>query len=321
MFNRFSSIPRAITLLLLLSAQAAMAQGYGGATLDPATFPTLKPQRKSPAPPAFTLNKVREIPIPGPLAGDSMVVDGETVLVPVNGGYIQVDLADQDHPVWTKMTGELPSRADDSGWILTGRKKRYRFRTEPSGHVVAQKRPSARSSVWKRRWHLKTPGGTPAPPLLVRKALLFGCTDNRVYALKARNGHRLWVQDLGQRVLFPLVHWRGALGPKDHDLILVVPHPARSIRILDPFDGKSLASFRLGTGDGQETEDEFASYPAVLADGRIVLPVQKYSSEEAVLLVLKPTVKAPSADEPGKMPYNGEDPAGAGSRERRKKTR
>ena len=321
MINRFSFITRAVALLLLLSAQAAMGQGYGGATLDPATFPTLKPQRKTPAPPTFTLDKVREIPIPGPLAGGSMVVDGNRVLVPVNGGYVQVDLTDRDHPVWTEMAGEPPSRADDSGWVLTGRKKRYRFRTEPSGHVVAQKRPSARSAVWKRRWHLKTPGGTPAPPLLVGKALLFGCTDNRVYALKARNGHRLWFQDLGQRVLVPLVHWRGALGPNDHDLILVIPHPARSIRMLDPFDGKSLAGFRLGDGEGQETEDEFASHPAVLADGRIVLPVQKYSSEEAVLLVLQPTVQARKADEGRKMPYNGEDPAGTGSRERRTKTR
>ena len=282
--------------LLAVSALPAAGQGYGGATLDPAAFPVLKPKRKSPAPPPVTLVMVLEVPIPGPLAGTAMEVDGNSLRVPVHGGYVLVDLSASGEPVVTLVEAEPAEPGEDGGWILAGKKKRHRFRTEPEGRIVAQKRASSRSSAWRRRWDLKTPGSTPAPPLLVGKSLLFGCSDNRVYALKARNGHRLWYQDLEHRILFPLVHWRGRIGDEEHDVVLVVPHPGRSIRVLDPFDGKSLARFRLGQGNAQDTEDEVVSYPAILADGLIVLPVQKYRSEEAVLQLLRLERQAGKAD-------------------------
>ncbi|MBD3866655.1 MAG: PQQ-binding-like beta-propeller repeat protein [Acidobacteria bacterium] len=306
--------------LLVLSAAAARGQGYGSATLDPASFPTLKPIRKTPAPPPLTLETALEIPIPGPLAGGALTVDGDTVQVPVIGGYVLVDLGEEEGSRVTRVEAEPPVRSDDGGWILTGKKKRRRFRTEPEGRIMAQKRASLRSSVWKRRWSLRTPGSTPAPPLLVGKSILFGCSDNRVYSLKARNGHRQWYQDLGHRIQFPLVHWHGGLGALKYDLVLVVPHPGRSIRVLDPFDGQTVARFQLGQGDAPLIEDEIVSHPATLPDGRIVLPVQKYASEEAVLLVLKPEIQKRKADDRPAMPYNGDDPAEAGSREGRTKT-
>ncbi len=317
--NRIFFTLRAVCLVVL-SAPAVFGQGYGGATLDPATFPTVKPQRKTPPPPALTLETVLELPIPGPLAGGAMEVHGNSVQVPVDGGYVLVDLGAGDEPVVSRVEAEPGERPDDEGWILTGRKQRLRIRTEPEGRIVAQKRASSEPSFWKRHWHLRTPGSTPAPGLLVGKSILFGCSDNRVYALKARNGHRLWYQDLGHRILFPLVLWHGRLGDRDHDLVVVAPHPGRSIRLLDPFDGKTLARFRLGQGDAKDIEDEFASHPAVLADGRIVLPVQKYESGEAALVVLRPVVQKRKADAEPDMPYNGGDSATAGSRERRTKT-
>jgi hypothetical protein len=282
--------------LLAVSFVPAASQGYGGATLDPATFPVLKPKRKSPTPPPVSLVLVLEVPIPGPLAGTAMAVDGNTVRVPVHDGYVLVDFGKSDEPVVSRIETEPAKPEEDDGWVLAGKKNQRRFRTEPQGRIVAQKRSSSRSSVWKRRWDLKTPGSTPAPPLLVGKSILFGCSDNRVYALKARNGHRLWYQDLGHRIVFPLVHWRGLLGPLKYDLVLVVPHPGRSIRALDPFDGKSLARFRLGQGDAEDVEDEVVSYPAILPDGRIVLAVQKYRSEEAVLQVLRMEIQGGKAD-------------------------
>ncbi len=286
MTNNPSAILFAVCLLAL-SALPAAGQGYGGATMEQSPFPVLKPQRKSPAPPPVSLVLVQEVPIPGPLAGSAMEVDGNSVRVPVHGGYVLVDLSARGEPVVTLVQAETAEPGEDGGWILAGKKQRYRFRTEPEGRIVAQKRPSSRSSAWRGCWDLKTPGSTPAPPLMVGKMLLFGCSDNRVYALKARNGHRLWHQDLEHRILFPLVHWRGRIEGEEYDLVLVVPHPGRSIRVLDPFDGKSLARFRLGQGNTQNTEDEVASHPAILADGLIVLPVQKYRSEEAVLQLLR----------------------------------
>jgi hypothetical protein len=309
--------------LLVLSAGAAVAQGYGSATLDPASFPTLKPIRKNPAPPPLTLVTSMEVRIPGPLVGGPMTVDGGKVQVPVIGGYVLVDLEQADGPRVSRVEAPAPAPEDEGGWILSGKNRRHRFRTEPRGRILAQKRATARSSVWKRRWSLTTPGGTPAPPLLVGKSILFGCSDNRVYSLKARNGHRQWYQDLGQRIQFPLVHWQAVLGdidPRTYDLVLVVPHPGRSVMVLDPFDGKTVARFRLGEGDAPIIEDEIVSHPATLQDGRIVLAVQKYASEEAALLVLRPEIRARKADDRPGMPYNGDDPASAGSRDRRTKT-
>ncbi len=295
MINHPLPILLAVCLLAVSSVPAA-SQGYGGATLDPATFPVLKPKRKSPTPPPVSLELVLEVPIPGPLAGTAMEVNGNVVRVPVHGGYVLVDLGASGDPVVTRIAAEPAEHGQDDGWILAGKKNRRRFRTEPEGRIVAQKRSTIRSNAWKRRWVLKTPGSTPAPPLLVGKSILFGCSDNRVYALKARNGHRLWYQDLGHRILFPLVHWRGRLGPLDYDLVLVVPHPGKSIRVLDPFDGSSLARYRLGSGDAQKVEDEVVSHPAILPDGRIVLAVQKYRSEEAVLQLLQLKLQDDKAD-------------------------
>ena len=307
--------------LLVLFAGPAMGQGYGGgASLDPTTFPNLKPQRKTPAPPPFSLKTALEVPIPGPLAGGALKVAGRKVQVRVTDGYVQIDLAGPGAPLVTRIGSGPQAKPDDGGWILSGNKKRRRFRTEPKGRILAQKRTSSRSSVWKRRWSLRTPGSTPAPPLLVGKLVLFGCSDNRVYALNARNGHRQWYQDLGQRVELPLVHWQANLDGGEYDLILVVPHPGRSIRVLDPVDGRSLTLFQLEKGGSLSIEDEIVAQPAILEDGRIVLPVQKYASEEAVLLVLSPMVDKGKADARREMPYNGADPASAGAPERRTKT-
>gem|GEM_PF-6707776 len=115
--------------------------------------------------------------------------------------------------------------------------------------------------------------------------------------MKRKNGNRIWSQDLGKRILLPLSHWGGDLPvprhkagrtmkvPQHFDLVMVVPHPGRTMQVLDVFDGKSLASASLDAA-GSRFQGEFVSEPAVLEDGRIVIPVQKYEESDASLLIL-----------------------------------
>jgi outer membrane protein assembly factor BamB len=152
---------------------------------------------------------------------------------------------------------------------------------------------------------------------VVDDRVLFGCNDNRIYALKLQNGHRVWYQEMGQRILLPLVLWGGDLPipkkksgktvsvPQFYDLILVVPHPGITLQVLDAFDGKSLASTTIGSSRNQ-FQGEFVTEPAVLDDGRIVIAVQKYKESEASLLVLGIVPTGSTDGDPEQMPYNGE---------------
>jgi outer membrane protein assembly factor BamB len=126
-----------------------------------------------------------------------------------------------------------------------------------------------------------------------------GSSDSRIYALRARNGHRLWARDVGERLVRPLAHWHGSLGEPEFDFLVAVPGDGRQVLVLDPFDGRTLASYRL-----PDTGESLATGPAVTPDGRVAVAVQKYDEKAAALLLLE---IRPARTEPGTgdMPYNG----------------
>jgi hypothetical protein len=286
-------------LALSGSIYPAISQSSAGATLESAAFPVLKQQRKTPPPPLIRLKVLEEIPLPGPLdRSHPPKSSGSMVYISLGQNIARVDLSDPSasHVELSVSDHEHPFALEPE-WVHGGKKDRLRFQTLPEGMLVAQKRSSFRAGSWQDKWSLRTPGGTPGAPLVVGKKILFGCNDNRIYALKLQNGHRLWFQDMGHRVYLPLVHWRGELPitvkksgktvsiPQSYDLILVVPHPGINLQVLDSFDGKSLASKTIGA-PGNGFEGEFVTEPAVLEDGRIVIAVQKYKESDASLLIL-----------------------------------
>jgi len=120
----------------------------------------------------------------------------------------------------------------------------------------------------------------------------FGATDNRVYAVRRRNGHRLWDTDVGGRVVRSPVIWSyapqdGTAEPEPLPLLLVVPGDGSSLVVLEALTGRRVTRWTLPENGGG-----LVGKPLPLDGQRIALARQKYQEDEASLLVLR---LAPSA--------------------------
>lgn len=288
----------AAVLVLLFSSEVATAQSYQRIQFQEDPSRLINRKRKTPEPPAFTFALVKEIPLPGPLPGGNPVATGSMIRIPVSGGTALVDLESGKVEVSGDPVEMVPA-PDLSQWVPGGVNNKYRFRSFSEGVVFAEREGYGWSREWRLKWHLRTPGGIPSPPLPVGRAVLFGCTDNRIYAVRAKNGHRLWVQDVGERVTRPLVLWEGKIEPpagemtepaetsssREFQVILTVPGEAgdgESLIALDPFDGKRLATYRHAPPG-----ETIISAPAASSEGAVVVAVQKYKPSEAALLLFK----------------------------------
>lgn len=287
----------ALTVTLLAAAPPAGAQPYGASPFEEEAFRTVSPRRKGPEPPPVELRPAEEIPIPGPVRGRDLETVGPEVRVRVGDGLAIIRPDREAGDVRVQPVIEIEPDGDPL-WVRGGRKGRLRFRTLPEGVILAEKRSPLTGNRWRKVWKLRIAGSTPFPPLAVRERLFVGSTDSRIYALRARNGHRLWARDVGERLDRPLAHWNGKLGESRFDLLLAIPADGKQILAIDPFDGRTLASYRVpGSGDS------LATRPAVLEDGRVAVAVQKYDEKAASLLLLelRPTGTGPKTEE---MPYN-----------------
>jgi hypothetical protein len=191
-----------------------------------------------------------------------------------------------------------------SAWIVSD-DGRYRFRTDPAGRVVAQRK---RRKGWKKAWKRRIAGATLAAPLVADRRVFVGSLDNQVYALRSDNGHYLWARDVGARLSHPLTWWQGRIDPPKGspeisafvELLLLVPDNGAGILALDPYDGARLAMLEL-------PNEEDRLLPPVLAagGGKIVVAVQKYEAADAALLVFE----LARAESPGQVAYNAPDPS------------
>ena len=140
--------------------------------------------------------------------------------------------------------------------------------------------------------------------------------DNRIYSLKARNGHRVWTADIGGRISTPLMQWRGEipeptakdpLATRELTLILAVPASGSEMVALESEAGRQVASMRLPEGGGK-----LVSGPLATPDGRVVVARQQYAESEASLLVYRlvslPSRAAPTETDPLATPP-AEEPA------------
>lgn len=310
-----------VAAIALGGASAALGQAYPSSQFANEPFKPYTPRRSGPPPPRFGIEPARdEIPFPGPIGGRAPRIDGEAWVLGTVKTMITVKVDSGD--VETE-AGSIP---EDTGtlWAIGGRRDNRRFSVLPEGMVVAQKKCRRCEAGWKKSWKLRMGASTPAAPVTLGNRVFVGSVDNRVYGLKAKNGHRVWVADAGGRMLQSPTVWTGTLdgaepGAEPFSILLVIPDGDPRLLVLDPYDGKKLAeaSFR---GSAALTR------PVVTADGRILVGRQGYDPSDAALVVLSvvpkatddPDTETDAAAEPsdGPMNYNDATPAPASPTDR-----
>lgn len=280
----------------------SVAQIPGQETYQQELFLDIRQKRKGPPPPRLMLRVAMEIPLPGPLRTGPLDFEEGRLRVGVPGGRLILEPGEDASPVLEPTVAiEDPPRGRQ--WEVGGRKGKRRFRTEDGGLLRAQKRSASRPTGWRNLWKVRIPGETLSRPVVIGKRVFVGSTDSRIYALRLRNGHRIWARDYGDRLILPISHWIGEIDGQTFDLLLAVPAGKRSLLVIDPFDGTVVASYSL-PGDGEK----FVSSAVPVDQGRIAIARQKYLQTEAGLLVLDLVTAEEFAGSAGDVPYNGEAP-------------
>jgi hypothetical protein len=210
----------------------------------------------------------------------------------------------------------LPAASPGTAWTADA-KGRRRFAPFADDSIVAQRRCRGCREGWKKSWKLDVPGTTPAPPLVDDGRVFFGARDNRIYCVRARNGHRVWLADATGRVSQRLVLWNAPEtaapaaddAPAPPSLVLVVPDGGAEMLALSGKSGREVASLRVAPGEGK-----LVGTPLVTPDGNVVVARQKYAESEASLMVYR--VEALGEGGPAPQPgdaaeVNGRSPEAA----------
>jgi outer membrane protein assembly factor BamB len=274
-----------VHLALLLGAVLAPAGAHAQPEAeDPFGGLPEAPPESAPQPPAplLTLRLLGEVPLPGPLPGGAPRWTGTRIEVPVAGGI--ASLAPETTAV-AELRPAPGAPVPEDRWAVDARGQ-LRFGTSDEGFVVAEERCKRCERGWKRRWRLRVPGSVRARPLVHGRRVFFGALDNRIYAVKAKNGHRVWAVDVAGRMLEPLVLARGpsTAGEAGTDVILAVPDGGAELLALDPATGIRLARHSLEPDQGQ-----LVGVPLNLPDGRVAVARQEYTETEAALMLYEIT--------------------------------
>lgn len=300
----FSPARGAIAAIALASFAAlgpVLAQVASPGDAYPDKYPRPLPTRKGPVPPKLAVERLGEVSLPGPLKPGALRVSSGTIVVSLRDGVAVVP-GDPAAAAEVRERDEAIDTTEQTEWVVSPGGG-WRFRAEPSGRIVAEKRRSE-SSRWRRAWRLRVAGGTPSPPLLVGRRLLFASLDDQVYCVRADNGHRIWATDLGERVSRTPILWRDHVGGEDRladlDLLLVVPDGGGALVALDAYDGRTLARLSL-----PRTEGWFVSPPVVLENRDLAIARQGYDPSDAGLAFygLRPADPTPP-DPPNSDRYN-----------------
>jgi len=296
--------PRHAAVALALWALAAASPGRGqfptGTTGIEAELPDLR-AKAPPRLPSLVLRADGAAAVPGPLAGEGPRLHDGRLGLRVAGGLALAPAAPGQDVVLAPDPGPLVSdlwveRADGL----------MRFRFEPSGRLVAERRAARGAADWKRRWRLRVGGKAVAPPVVLGSRVCFGTLENRVYCVQSRNGHRLWAADVGGRVSSSLAAWTGrvepespgeaATSPVDVEALLVVPDGGAELVALAALSGQKLAGMQV-TAHG----DRLVGAPVVLPDGRVAVARQGYRPDQATIDIYRlflappPPVPGPAA--------------------------
>jgi hypothetical protein len=307
------------SLLLFAFASCTTLLAQTSAYTTESAFEGLPPpsgRENLPPTPKLAFRLEAEIPLPGPLPGDGpRLRDGLVEIDVVGGTLLTVPSTDAVPHLVARPTVDDPA-AESPRWVedVSGR---FRYGVVSNQRVEAQRRCKRCKSGWKRRWRLRVPGNTRSHPLVAGSRVYFGALDNRVYGVKARNGHRVWVSDIGARVSQPLVGWEGEVPPAPPtedspplrlSLILVVPDGGTRLVALESERGQHVAAVRLADGEGN-----LIGGPLTTPDGSIIVARQKYAETEASLMVyrlleLRPHEPAPQESTPLPAAETGDAP-------------
>jgi hypothetical protein len=252
---------------------------------------------------------VAEQPLPGPLPEGGPRLTAQGIVIAVADGWVLLPL---DGAGAARPTDAPPSRDDRGGagaWVEDARGTR-RFQADPTGWLRAEKRCRRCDRGWRAAWKLRVGGIAAAAPLVVAKRVCYGSTENRVFCVRGRSGHRVWGIEVDGRATEPLVLWRGAMPapvgsgkapPRNAEAVLVVLEQGAELVALALDDGLKIGRLALGA-----ERNRLVGVPVVTPEGRIVVARQGYAEADAALLFYElaaprpeelPADEAPSEDE------------------------
>jgi hypothetical protein len=286
-------------LLFLLPLGEQSAQSYQQSSQNSPYLEALPFQPERSTAPDLTFRLLRDIRLPGPLPGTGPLLAGEEVVIEVAGGIMASGWSAGSAPRMIEPPAEEP---EETGIWSVAPDGSFRCGLLLTGRLVGQKRCPGCRRGWNKKWKLRVAGEGLPPPLVTHNRVYYGSFDNRVYCVKRKNGHRLWATDLPSRISRPLRHWFHALTPgaAELELVILIPDNSTSIIALDADTGSRVATYDLPQNGGL-----LVGSPAVTDDGKIIVASQKYSAEEASLLVfelLEPAAESVSAQLPGSAP-------------------
>lgn len=235
------------------------------------------------SPVALRFVELRQIELPGPLTerGLRLGEGADRFILEVRGGWARAGWGDRAE---VEISDEAPQPfSSGDGWLYWGQK--FRYRTDSDGWLVAQKSCRWCRKKYRRLWKLRVSGHSVAPPLVDERRIVYASMDNQIYGIRRRNGHRLWVADIGERVSRPLMaaplHIPGQNPENGPIVILVVPDDGQRILALDALNGTVASTFTLSNPD-----DRLVGSPIVTPEGLLLVARQGYDPRSASVIVL-----------------------------------
>jgi hypothetical protein len=283
----------ALTILLALSAGSpVVGQTSADGTPEGEQSPYLEPigdGGPETSGPQVAFHLAAEISLPGPLPGPGPRLREGRIRTPVAGGVAVTDWAEGSE-VLLEAAATVEVENAELAWSVAP-DGRIRVTMIEQSRLLAQKKCRRCRAGWKKKWKLRVSGTVPAPPLVTNDRVFYGALDNRVYSVKRKNGHRVWVADVDGRASRRLRIWRGTVARLQvleatpwegtpMEVILVVPENGSGIVALDAETGLKVASFTL-----PEDEGWLVGAPLLTPDGKIVIARQKYAPSDASLMV------------------------------------
>jgi hypothetical protein len=279
--------PLLILLAALATSTTLVAQDSVRSPFDEEFLRSFPEKSTTPEGPRLTFKLLNEIRLPGPLPGAGPRLVGDRVVIPVAGFVAVTTWDEQASPrLEPEAAASVAREPAEESWAESPDGKN-RYQALPEGRIVGEKRCTRCKRGWRRSWRLRVAGSTVAPPLVTPDRVYFGAMDNRLYCVKRRNGHRIWVADAESRLSRPLVLWQvlgraPGSGGSGFELILTVPDDRPEVQAWNAQNGERVATFSLSEEGGR-----LIGVPLATPDGKIIVARQNYAPADASLMVLQ----------------------------------